>query len=432
TGNISTVKVELPSPSPTTSHTGTPSPPTSLSATAPQASSTSTSSSAALPQSLSPSSLLTQMSSLGPTDRCTPSQAQAMGQQVLAVIALHEKNTLQLPLELQNSFDVFHRCLAVVFGTFFLNLYSKANAPCLLCHGCKSLYPPGQFIHHNCPALSTTIVPCRSRMWRRCLVPLVSPGVDKLQQKQRWKYVLEKFSHNNHRRQNPIPANAEAQILEIPECKRGRFVATPATEQQRLRENGGGGMGEEGEGEDKEEEEMEKGSSATGIQSFMKNHSNSALLDVEPPDCEEEDCTLESLATMDSTIPCPSSHPSPSPPPRSHTHSLHNAQNSRPASSALGLAEQLVLEVKRLQQELSLTRTKLTTAEELIHKMPSEACMREQLAQALAVQQQLSLEKEQAQEQARLARERADHLQHQVNRLRIAHGEMEKFFSGLS
>ena len=99
TGNISTVKVELPSPSPTTSHTGTPSPPTSLSATAPQASSTSTSSSAALPQSLSPSSLLTQMSSLGPTDRCTPSQAQAMGQQVLAVIALHEKNTLQLPRE---------------------------------------------------------------------------------------------------------------------------------------------------------------------------------------------------------------------------------------------------------------------------------------------------------------------------------------------
>lgn len=37
-----------------------------------------------------------------------------------------------------------------------------------------------------------------------------------------------------------------------------------------------------------------------------------------------------------------------------------------------GLAEQLVQEVKRLQQELSLTKTKLATAEELIHKMPSE------------------------------------------------------------
>lgn len=410
--NISTVKVELPSPSPSVSHVGTPSPPVSQ-VTTPQPP-LSTSNTAITPRSVSPSALLNQMNSLGPSDRCTPSQAQAMGQQVLAVIALHEKNTLQLPLELQNSFDVFHRCLAVVFGTFFLNLYTKANAPCLLCHGCKCLYPPGQFIHHTCPALSATIVPCRSRMWRRCLVPLVSPGVDKLQQKQRWKYVLEKFSHNNHRRQNPIPALAEAQILEIPECKRGRFVATPELQ----RDNGE--RGSEGEGEGKEGNDM---------QSFMQNHTNSALLDVEPPDCEEEDCTLESLATMDSTIPCPSSHTTPSPPhPQSHiTTHLRGS-----ATSALGLAEQLVLEVKRLQQELSLTKTKLSTAEELIHKMPSEACMREQLAQALAVQQQLSLEKEQAQEQARLARERADHLQLQVNRLRMAHSEMEKYFAGLS
>ena len=57
------------------------------------------------------------------------------------------------------------------------------------------------------------------------------------------------------------------------------------------------------------------------------------------------------------------------------------------------------------------------------HVVCSPACMREQLAQALAVQQQLSLEKEQAQEQARLARERADHLQLQLNRLRLAHGQ---------
>lgn len=94
--------------------------------------------------------------------------------------------------------------------------------------------------------------------------------------------MLEKFSHNNHRRQNPIPALAEAQILEMPECKRGRFVAPPTTEQNQ-RENGG--RGEEGEGEEEEEEregdreERERAS----MQPFMKNHSNSALLDVEPP-----------------------------------------------------------------------------------------------------------------------------------------------------
>lgn len=193
-------------------------------------------------------SLVSQMSQLGPADRCTPSQAQAMGQQLLAIIALHERSKMSLPSEfatltyliialcastlsvqLQNSFDVFHRCLAVVYGTFFLNLYSKANAPCLLCHGCKSLYPPSQFIHHTCSALPLNIVPCRSRMWRRCLVPLVSPGMDKFQQKQRWKYIIEKFSQatSGGSRRNPIPPDAQAQLLEMPELKRGRFVMTP-------------------------------------------------------------------------------------------------------------------------------------------------------------------------------------------------------------
>ena len=96
-GNISTVKVELPSPSPSASHPGTPSPPsTSHPTSTPQPTNPPPSTSS---HSLSPSTLLTQMNSLGPTDRCTPSQAQAMGRQVLAVIALHEKNTLQLPRE---------------------------------------------------------------------------------------------------------------------------------------------------------------------------------------------------------------------------------------------------------------------------------------------------------------------------------------------
>ena len=60
-------------------------------------------------------------------------------------------------------------------------------------------------------------------------MPLVSSGVDKVQQKQRWKYVLEKFSHSNTvpARRNPIPPETEAQILEMPELKRGRFVEAP-------------------------------------------------------------------------------------------------------------------------------------------------------------------------------------------------------------
>ena len=97
-GNISTVKVELPSPSPSASQTGSPSPPASQPPSTQPPSSTTTSTPLAS-HTITPSALLSQMNALGPTDRCTPSQAQAMGQQVLAVIALHEKNTLQLPRE---------------------------------------------------------------------------------------------------------------------------------------------------------------------------------------------------------------------------------------------------------------------------------------------------------------------------------------------
>ncbi len=62
-------------------------------------------------------------------------------------------------------------------------------------------------------------------MWRRCLVPLVSPGIDKDHQKQRWKFVLEKFSHNAAlaSRKNPIPPETEAQLLDIPELKKRRL-----------------------------------------------------------------------------------------------------------------------------------------------------------------------------------------------------------------
>lgn len=46
---------------------------------------------------LTPGSLASQLCPLGPKDRCTPSQAQAMGQQVLALLAMYEKSKLPLP-----------------------------------------------------------------------------------------------------------------------------------------------------------------------------------------------------------------------------------------------------------------------------------------------------------------------------------------------
>ena len=44
-------------------------------------------------------SLASQLCPLGPKERCTPSQAQAMGQQVLGLMALHESNGTSMPCE---------------------------------------------------------------------------------------------------------------------------------------------------------------------------------------------------------------------------------------------------------------------------------------------------------------------------------------------
>lgn len=76
--------------------------------------------------------------------------------------------------------------------------------------------------------------------------------MDKLQQKQRWKYVLEKFSHTAAAlagRRNPIPPEIESQLLEMPELKRGRFIESPtkqkpAQSSENGTGNGGGGTEE--------------------------------------------------------------------------------------------------------------------------------------------------------------------------------------------
>lgn len=55
--------------------------------------------------------------------------------------------------------------------------------------------------------------------------------------------------------------------------------------------------------------------------------------------------------------------------------------------------------------------------------LPPTACMREQLSQALANQQSLTIERDQAREQAKVATERADKLQKQLDLLRQTHGK---------
>ena len=59
----------------------------------------------------------------------------------------------------------------------------------------------------------------------------------------------------------------------------------------------------------------------------------------------------------------------------------------------------------------------------LLLSFPYIACMREQLAQALASQQALIIERDQAKEQCRLAQDRANKVQKQLDLLRKVHSE---------
>lgn len=267
----------------------------------------------------------------------------------------------------------------MVYGTFFLNLYTKANAPCLLCHGCKSLYPPGQFIHHSCLALPPNILPCRSRMWRRCLVPLVSPGLDRVQQKQRWKYVLEKFSHTSMGvvRRNPIPPETEAQLLEIPECKRGRFVKLPDDNTQETSSSPTSPPAILGDSHSPQfslldgtgsllEVEVRRQQACVVVTFLLCRSMREVTIHHQLLSTTNSNPLVHSVRLLHTTIP----HSIP------HTHTPYHTCPDITAPSFLlcpqGLAQQLVREVQRLQAELIHAQEKLRVAEEQLQTMPSE------------------------------------------------------------
>ena len=63
--------------------------------------------------------------------------------------------------------------------------------------------------------------------------------MDKLQQKQRWKYCLEKFSHAQTGIVRRSLANHwVGHVLDMPELKKGRFVAEPGTAEEQGSEGG--------------------------------------------------------------------------------------------------------------------------------------------------------------------------------------------------
>ncbi|XP_019857526.1 PREDICTED: uncharacterized protein LOC109585824 [Amphimedon queenslandica] len=342
-------------------------------------------------------SLAVQLCPVGPKERCTPSQAQAMGQQVLSLMVSHDNDKQSLPFELQNTFDVFHRCLAVAYGTFFINLYTKANAPCLLCHGCKSLYPPGQYIHHSCPALPPNIVPCRSRMWRRCLVPLVSQDIDKKQQKERWKFVIEKFSHTNMGvvRRNRAPIDAEPNILDMPECKRGRFLKSPADNE---------GCGHYG-----------TNNSCDIIENSIEDVTNNSI-----------SVTINSNSVTNNSDDVVSDGKSGSPQFINNEFLINQAEDcegsgedsselqDHPTHRAVEVVEELVGEIKRLDNQLQVTRNELKETQKQLNIITKSSNLSDQLIQSLSAQDALTAERDRAIERARAAERRVAALERHI------------------
>ncbi len=76
-------------------------------------------------------------------------------------------------------------------------------------------------------------------MWRRCLVPLMSLDMNKVDQKERWKFVLEKFSHASVGvgKRNIAHLSVEPQLLEMPECKRGKFMGGDVSDKNNVKTN---------------------------------------------------------------------------------------------------------------------------------------------------------------------------------------------------
>lgn len=386
---------------------------------------------------------------LSSNDRCTPSQAQTMGKQVLAFIEASRKDpNFKLPIELQSSFDIVHRCLGVIYGTFFLNMYFKANAPCLLCHSCHGVYPPSQFIHHPCPGIQRLdIPPCKSRMWRRCLIPLVSQNMDKLQQKQRWKYVLEKFSHAQTGI-NRRSVSVMGPVLDMPELKRGRFVASPGREEDEAQGTLPNPLSTEGDsqsGGDRvvhllDTDDMEDGDSDEINED--SNHSP-VELGVPPSVVPSTDWTntgqYQSNSVVSTTVlSAPLTQPPPAPAPAPLTSvpvipspvtitTVTEPKNvpdlSLAPSTALGLAENLLHAVRRLESELASAQAKLKVAEQQLKELPSESAMRVQLSEALATQQKLRIDRDVALQRCKLADERSNRLESQLRDLKILHSQ---------
>ncbi len=67
--------------------------------------------------------MASQLCPLGPKERCTPSQAQAMGQQILQLMAVHETNGAPLPCEYTCTMHVHVTCIIMFITVIDMTIH---------------------------------------------------------------------------------------------------------------------------------------------------------------------------------------------------------------------------------------------------------------------------------------------------------------------
>ena len=77
-------------------------------------------------------SLASQFCPLGPKERCTPSQAQAMGEQILGLMAMHESNGTPLPCKSTFIYLMARKLCLDSSACFFFNLVNYVCTCALL------------------------------------------------------------------------------------------------------------------------------------------------------------------------------------------------------------------------------------------------------------------------------------------------------------
>ena len=101
----------------------------------------------------------------------------------------------------------------------------------------------------------------------------------------------------------------------------------------------------------------------------------------------------------------------------------------KPTHKALGLIEELVSEIHRLEQELSDTQLRLTSTEGRLKAVTSGDSLSEQLVHSLLAQERVTIERDKALKRVKEEVENSKNLEKQLKRIQLLHSEIQIQFN---